>query len=226
MSQIRVDKNLELLKGKLSSPMRKEFQRHYFRYNSCFQTTPKAMSQELYTPSPFANDPWEDINFILELPRTTKGFDSIFMDMDKLFSKEVIHLHGLSSSIVLDRAPHFANHDLRILLGKLATKLFSSNFYHPQKNGQNKIENIALTTMIREIMRDNHNSWDEYPFPIEHAYNAVVHKITHISTFEVVCEHSPLSLSMLLPPPKGIMPKGKVTTIGNFIKHKRIRGYI
>jgi len=67
--------------------------------------------------------------------------------------------------------------------------------------------------MPREIMRDNHNSWDEYPFPIEYAYNGVVHKITHISRFEVVCEHSPLSLLKLLPPPKGIMPKEKVTTV-------------
>ena len=82
MGQIRVDKTLELLKGKLLSPMRKDVQRHYPRYISCFKTTPKAMSHELYTPPPFANDPWEDINlnFILELPRTTKGFDSIFMD--------------------------------------------------------------------------------------------------------------------------------------------------
>ena len=47
MGQIRVDKTLELLKGKLLSPMRKEVQRHYLRYNSCFQTTPKAMSHEL-----------------------------------------------------------------------------------------------------------------------------------------------------------------------------------
>ena len=74
IGQIRVDKTLELLKGKLLSPMRKEVQRHYFRYNSCCQTTPKTKSQELYTPSPFVNDPWEDTHFILELPRTTKGF--------------------------------------------------------------------------------------------------------------------------------------------------------
>ena len=97
MGQIRVDKTLELLKGKLLSPMRKEVQRHYFRYTSCFQTTPKAKSQELYTPSPFVNDPWEDTHFILELPRTIKGLErfrevSIFTVMDKLFSREVIHL--------------------------------------------------------------------------------------------------------------------------------------
>ena len=81
--------------------------------------------RSLYTPLPFANDPWEDLSldFILELPRTTKDFDSIFMDMDKLFFREVISLHGLSSSIVLDRAPKFDNHYLRILLEKLGTEL-------------------------------------------------------------------------------------------------------
>jgi len=107
MGQIRVDKTLELLKGKLLSTMRKDVQRHYPRYISCFKTTPKPMSHELYTPSPFANDPWEDTNFILELPRTTKGFDSIFMDMEKLFLREVANFHDLSSNIVLDRAPKF-----------------------------------------------------------------------------------------------------------------------
>ncbi|XP_068463325.1 uncharacterized protein [Phaseolus vulgaris] len=158
MGQIRVDKTLELLKGKFLSPMRKEVQRHYLRYNSCFQTTPKAMSHELYTPSPFANDPWEDINFILKLPRTTKGCDSIFMVMDKLFSREVIHLHGLSSSIVLNRVPNFANHDLRISFGKLATKLHTLNSYHPQTHGQNIFENLALSTMPRINKKCTHNS--------------------------------------------------------------------
>ena len=97
---------------------------------------------------------------ILELPKTTKGFDSIFMD--KLFSREVLHLHGLSSSIVLDRAPNFANHDLRILFGKLATKLYTLNSYHPQRHGQNTFENLALSTMPRVIIKDKHNSRDEH----------------------------------------------------------------
>ena len=118
MGQIRVDKTLELLKGKFLLPMRKDVQRHYPRYISCFTNTSKAMSHELYTPLPFANDPWEDISldFILDLPWTTKGFDSIFMD--KLFSREVIGIPSLSPSIVLTRAPKFENHFLRILLEK------------------------------------------------------------------------------------------------------------
>jgi len=167
------------------------------------------MSHELYTPLPFANDPWEDISldFILELARTTKGFDSIFKDMDKLFFREVISLHGLSPSIMLDRAPKFENHYLRILLEKLGTKFKSSNSYHLQTNGQNEVENIALSTMPRVIMSGKHNSKDEY------AYNKVVHKTTNISTFEVVCGLNPLYLFDLLPfpNPQGFVPKEEVT---------------
>ena len=80
--------------------------------------------------------------------------------------------------------------------------------------------------MLHEIMRDIHNSWDKNPFPFMHAYNGVVHKITHTSPFEVVCEHSPLAFLKLSPFPKGIMSKEKVTTFGNFRKHKRIRRHL
>ena len=80
--------------------------------------------------------------------------------------------------------------------------------------------------MLHEIMRDTHNSWDKNPFSFMHAYNGVVHKITHISPFEVECEHSPLAFLKLSPFPKGIMPKEKVITFGNFRKHKRIRGHL
>ena len=150
MGQFRVDKILELLKRKFFwSPMRNDVQRHYPRCISCFKIEIKAMSNELYTPTPFANVPWEDISldFILELPWRTKGIDSIFMD--KLFSREVIRLYGLSPSIVLNKEPKCENHFLRILLEKLGTKLNLSISYHPQTNGQNEVQNIILSTMLR-----------------------------------------------------------------------------
>ena len=89
-----------------------------------------------------------------------------------------------------------------------------------------KFENIALPSMLHEIMRDIHNSWDKNPFPYKHAYNGVVHEITHISPNEVVCAQCPLTYFKSLPFLKGIMPKGKVTTFENFRKHKRIRGHL
>ena len=121
MGQFRVDKTLELFKGKFFwSPMRKDVQRHYPRCISYFKTNSKAMSHELYAHSPFTSAPWQDISidFILELPRTTKGFESNFMVMDKLFFREVIRLYGLSPSIVLDKEPKCENHFFEDSFGK------------------------------------------------------------------------------------------------------------
>ena len=237
MGQFGVDKTLELLKEKFFwPPMRKDDQRHYPRCISCLRTNSKAMSHELYAPSPFASVQWEDISidFILELPRTTKGFDSIFMVMNRLskiahfischkvdnannisrlFFREVVRLHGLPQSIVLDRDPKFVGHFFRILLENFGTKLKISISSHPQTNGQNKVENIALSTMPKVIMRDNHNSRDEYLFHIEFEYNRVVHKTTNISPFEGVCGTNLLSpLDLLpLPNPQEFVPKEGVT---------------
>ena len=89
MGHFGVDKPLELLKGKFFWPhMRRDIQRHCFRCISYLKAKSKTMSHGLYTPLPFASAPWEDISmdFILGLPRTAKGFDSIFVVVDR-FSK-------------------------------------------------------------------------------------------------------------------------------------------
>ena len=86
MGHFGVDKTLELLKRKLFWPhMRKDVQRHCHRCISCLKAKSKTMPYRLYTPLPFAGAPWEDINmdFILGLPRTQRGFDSIFVVVDR-----------------------------------------------------------------------------------------------------------------------------------------------
>ena len=93
----------------------------------------KASNVSLYMLLPILTQPWIDISidFVLGLPRTHKGNDSIFVVVDRfskmahfipckrttdvvklaqLFFKEIYRLHGLLSSIMLDRNTHFLSH--------------------------------------------------------------------------------------------------------------------
>jgi len=113
----------------------------------------------------------------------------------------VVRLHGLPKTIVSDRDTKFLSHFWRTLWARLRTKLSFSTSCHPQTDGQTKVVNRSLSTLLRVVLKRNHKSWDEYLPHIEFAYNRVVHSTTKLLPFEVVYGFNPLTPLDLLPLP-------------------------
>jgi hypothetical protein len=117
--------------------MRRDIERFVARCTTCQKAKSRLNTHGLYMPLPVPSTPWADISmdFILGLPRT-KRRDSIFVVVDRFskmahfipchksddvvhivdfFFKEIVHLHGMPSTIVSDRDAKFLSHFMHTL---------------------------------------------------------------------------------------------------------------
>ena len=150
------------------------------------------------------------MDFIVALPRTQRGKDSIMVVVDRfskmahfihchktddasnvanLFMREIIRLHGIPRSIVSDRDTKFLSHFWRTLWGKLGTKLLFSTSHHPQTDGQTEVTNRTLETILRTLVSKHLRDWDIKLPHAEFAYNRAPHATTG---------HTPLSMVLIL----------------------------
>nr|GEY65542.1 reverse transcriptase domain-containing protein [Tanacetum cinerariifolium] len=120
---------------------------------------------------------WERItmDFIVGLPRTPSGYDSIWVIVDRLtksahflpmkttdsmekltqlYLKEIFYQHGVPISIISDRDSKFTSRLWRSLQEALGTRLDMSTAYHPKMDGQSKRTIQTLEDMLRACVID------------------------------------------------------------------------
>jgi hypothetical protein len=135
--------------------MKKEIAQYVARCDTCQRTKaehqkPAGLLQPLLVPK----WKWEEIgmDFVIGLPRTQKGNDSISVIIDRLtkvahfipvkttfggatlariYLKEIVRLHGIPRKIVSDRGTQFTSKFWMSLQQALGTKLDFSTAYHP-----------------------------------------------------------------------------------------------
>jgi hypothetical protein len=126
MGHFGVKKTEDVLAAHFFWPrMRRDVERFMAPFTSCQKSKSRLNQHGLYMSLHVPSVPWEDISmdFVLGLPRTQKGRDSIFVVVDRfskmshfipyhktddvahitdLFFRDIVRLHGMPKTIVSD----------------------------------------------------------------------------------------------------------------------------
>jgi transposase InsO family protein len=132
------------------------------------------------------------MNFIVGLPRTQVGYDSIWVIVDRLtkvvhfipikitysgvklaelYMLRIVYLHGVPKKIMSDRGSQFTSKFWEKLHESMNTRLNFSTAYHLQTDGQTERINQILDDMLRACALKCGKSWDKSLPYIEFSYN-------------------------------------------------------
>ncbi|WVZ89653.1 LOW QUALITY PROTEIN: hypothetical protein U9M48_036032 [Paspalum notatum var. saurae] len=152
---------------------------------------------------------WEDIHmdFIVGLPHTQKGYDSIWVIIDRftksahfipvknrynaqnyaeIYISRIVSLHGVPQTITSDRGSLFVSRFWEQLQTALGTTSIHSSEYHPQTSGQVERVNQILEDMVRACALTYSTKWDECLPLAEFAYNKSYQKSLEMAPFEAL----------------------------------------
>ncbi|KAG8481481.1 hypothetical protein CXB51_026332 [Gossypium anomalum] len=152
---------------------------------------------------------WDRVtmDFVKGLPFTPRKKDAIWVVIDKLtksahfipvrmdysldklaelYISEIVRLHGVPLSIILDRDPRFASRFWKKLQKALGTKLSFSTAFHLQTDGQLERVIQVLEDMLRCCVLEFQRSWEKYLPLVEFAYNNSYHSSLKMAPYEAL----------------------------------------
>jgi transposase InsO family protein len=147
------------------------------------------------------------MDFIVGLPRTRDGYDSIWVIVDRLtkvahfihvkttysgaqlvelYMPRIVCLHGVPKKIVSDRGTQFTSRFWKRLHESMDTKLNFSSTYYPQTDGQTERTNQVLEGMLRACALKHGRSWDKILSYAEFLYNNSYQASLMMAPFEAL----------------------------------------
>ena len=158
----------------------------------------------LLQPLPIPSQPWEivSMDFIVKLPTTPRGHDTVFTVVDmltkqvhfiptreaisakvaaSLYFDNIVRHHGLPKAMVSDRDRKFLSHFWENLFKACGTELRPSTAYYPQTDGQTERMHRLLEEALRSYVSHDQVSWDTYLVPLEISFNSAESSSTRMT---------------------------------------------
>jgi hypothetical protein len=104
----------------------------------------------------------------------------------KIYLGQIIHLHGVSKTIISNRGAQFIACFWEQLQHSLGTKLIRSSAYHPQTDGQTERINQILEDMLRFCIIQYDKNWDKCLALAEYCYNNSYQSSLKMAPFEAL----------------------------------------
>jgi hypothetical protein len=152
---------------------------------------------------------WENIcmDFIVGLPRTSHGYNSIWVIVDRLtksahfipvatiyrvgqyaelYMSNIVHYHGIPRTIISDRGSIFVAPFWEQLYECLGTHLIRSSANHPPDRWQTERVNQIIEDILCAYVLMDGSKWDKHLPLVEFSYNNSYQESIKMSPFEAL----------------------------------------
>ncbi|GJV94687.1 putative reverse transcriptase domain-containing protein [Tanacetum coccineum] len=152
---------------------------------------------------------WDNItmDFITKLPRSSQGFDTIWVIVDRLtkfahflpirdndpldklarlYLNRIVARHRIPASIICDRDGRFISNFWRSFQKVLGTDISMSTAYHPETDGQSERTIQTLEDMLRACVIDFGKGWVKHLPLAEFSYNNSYHASIKAAPYEAL----------------------------------------
>ena len=182
------------------------------------------------------------MDFIVGLPTSAAGYDSVLTVADKLskrihliplkygkaggaevarlFFDNIWRLHGAPRKIVTDRDSRFTTPFWNTLNKLMGVQINMTTAYNPRGDGQSENTNRTVESILRKFVNHRQTNWAEKLTAVEYAINDSIHSATGFTPFKLDTGMNPsTNIDFVLDTVKaGTSPRGNNQTATQFLE--------